>query len=178
MTHSRALKKKTQYSVNMLYYNVLEFRGVSSLVHLKIWTPTKVQIQSKKFLQDSNICLDTVTAGNQVIIRFRPRRLAPREPLTHTSVQVSVLCWIFLPQVKVTTTHSVSLSPSPRLAQCVGKEERRIISRSSSLDRLTNQLLSSLMSWATILLHHVKTSLFFSLFFFLFHPHFFSPKPK
>lgn len=53
---------------------------------------TNSWIQSKKLSfyshrQNSNICLDTITAGNQVIIR-----LAPGDPLTHTSVQVHRAC--------------------------------------------------------------------------------------
>lgn len=63
-----------------------EFKVISSLVHTNSW------IQSKKLSfyshrQNSNICLDTITAGNQVIIR-----LAPRDPLTHTSDQVHRAC--------------------------------------------------------------------------------------
>lgn len=101
--------------------------------HAKVWTPTA----KKLFLrQDSHICLDIVTAGKQVIIRFRLRRLAPRDPLTHTSVQVSVLCWIFSPRVKVTSARSDSLSPRGWYSVS-GK--RRNISHPTSLDRLTNQ---------------------------------------
>lgn len=58
------------------------------------------------------MCIVAVTAGHQVLIIAHPGRLAPRDPLIHTSVQVSVWYRAFLPPVKVTTTCSDCSSPS------------------------------------------------------------------
>lgn len=78
-----------------------------------------------------------VTAGEQVVITFRPGRLAPQDPLTHPSVQVSAECRAFLPPVKVTTT--CSGSPSPRGRYRLSDGRRNLITlRPSSLDRLTD----------------------------------------
>lgn len=143
-----------------------EFRVVSSFVHSKVWTQTQWKVSTHT---DSNICPGTVTAGNQVIIRLHLRRLAPRDPLTQCPAECAEFSCLKL----VPITHSGSLSPWGWYSVS-GK--RRIISRPTSMDRLTNQPLLWLMSWATILLHHVKISLFLCLF--LFHPVFILPNPK
>lgn len=118
----KSLQNNQKRAVSLLYYTdtsigcdlLIEFSVISSLVHTKVWTQgwSKAQILGKKKKVSSDMCIVAVTAGHQVLIIAHPGRLAPRDPLIHTSVQVSVWYRAFLPPVKVTTTCSDCSSPS------------------------------------------------------------------
>lgn len=97
------------------------------------------------------MCAVAVTAGHQVLIIAHPGRLAARDPLIHTSVQVSVWCRAFLPPVRVTTTCSGCSSPS-------GCHRLSESSREASYHTPGQIILMGLMSWAAILQHYVKIS--------------------
>lgn len=97
-----------------------EFWVISSWVRLKVLhaSSKKVRIQSKKVSAD--MCLVTVTAGNQVLIIFHPGEIGSKGPInTHTPVSRWVCdAGLYCLPVKVTTTCSGS-SVSLRLEhQC------------------------------------------------------------
>lgn len=96
----------------------------------------------------SNICV--VTAGDHVIIRFCP--IGPRRPInTHHSPGE---CWIFLPQVEVSSTRLCFPSPWGWFSLS-GKKKRRVAPHSA---------VSCHDLRADLLLHHVSISSLFLFF--------------
>lgn len=156
-------------------------KKVCCLVVTNCWVQWKVQIQKIKLgyysHRQNSICLVTEIAGNQYLIRLRPGKLAPREPLTHTSVQVSMQFWnfyFFLPQIKVSTTLSGSPSPWGWYSVSGKRREESYHASAAWTDWQTESASVMINGLTVVLLHHVKIILYVVPLCLLF----FSPNPK